>query len=112
MRALVLRARSGRGPATQYGVAAIALLAVLVMGSLYGVLVAMNTATAELQRKRDEATVLALQRAKEALIAYAITYSDTLPGEVIGYLASAQAISFLGQNSDGAAFGRFVSKRG
>jgi len=87
MRALVLIAGRGRGPwrATQSGVAGIALLAVLVMGSLYGVLVAMNTATAELQRRRDEATAAALRQAKDALIAYAITYSDTHPGEVIGY---------------------------
>jgi hypothetical protein len=88
MRALVASARWGRGRwrATQSGVAGIVLLAILVMGSLYGVLVAMNTATAELQRKRDETTAAALRRAKEALIAYAITYSDTHPGEVIGYL--------------------------
>ena len=86
MRALVLSARCGRGRATQSGLAGIALLAILVMGSLYGVLVAMNTATAELQRKRDEATAAALRGAKDALIAYAITYSDTHPDEVIGYL--------------------------
>jgi len=87
-RVLVAIAGSGRGRrrATQSGVAAIALLAILVMGSLYGVLIAMNTATAELQRRREDATTAALQRAKEALIAYAITYSDTHPNEVIGYL--------------------------
>lgn len=72
--------------AVQAGFAGIALLAILVMGSLYGFLVAMNTATAEVQRKRDEATAAALRRAKDALIAYAITYSDTHPNEVIGYL--------------------------
>src|SRR5262249_18879840 len=86
MRALVPSARCGRRRAAQSGVAGIALLAILVMGSLYGILVAMNTATAELQRKRDEATAAALRRAKDALIAYAITYSDTHPDEVIGYL--------------------------
>jgi len=61
-------------------------LAIVVLGGLYSLLISMNIATAELQRKREDATTLALNRAKEALIGYAITYSDTHPNEVMGYL--------------------------
>jgi hypothetical protein len=70
----------------QTGFAALLLLVVLTMGSLYGLLVGLNDATAKLQRQREDRTAAALRQAKEALIAYAITYSDTHPDEVIGYL--------------------------
>jgi hypothetical protein len=79
-------AKTPRWRGAQAGAAAIVLLAILVMGALYGLIVSMNTATAELQRKREDATATALRRAKEALIAYAVTYSDTHPDQVIGYL--------------------------
>jgi hypothetical protein len=60
---------SGRRTA-QAGVAAILLLVVLVMGALYALLSGVNTATAELDRKRDDRTADALKQAKEALIAW------------------------------------------
>ena len=60
---------SGRRTA-QAGVAAILLLVVLVMGSLYALLSGVNTATAELRQKRDDVTTVALKQAKEALVAW------------------------------------------
>lgn len=68
------------------GFAALLLLVALTMAALYGLLVGLNDATAELERKREDRTAAALRQAKEALIAYAITYSDTHPDQVIGYL--------------------------
>ncbi len=70
--------RRDRRPA-QAGFGAALLLVVLVMGSLYALLSGINTATADLQQKRDDATSVALKQAKEALIAYAAT-RPTRPG--------------------------------
>ncbi len=65
-----LNTRTARRTA-QAGIAAVLLLVILVMGSLYALLSGVNTATAELQQKRDDATTAALKQAKEALIARA-----------------------------------------
>jgi len=59
--------------AAQAGLAALLLLAILVVGSLYALLSGVNTAATELQLKRDDVTAAALRQAKEALIAYAAT---------------------------------------
>lgn len=59
--------------ASQAGFAVVLLLVIVVMGSLYALLSGINTATADLQQRRDDATAVALKQAKEALIAYAAT---------------------------------------
>jgi hypothetical protein len=75
-----MRERVGNARRTaQAGIAAVLLLVILVLGSLYALLSGVNTATAELQQKRDDATTAALKQAKEALIAYAAT-RPTRPG--------------------------------
>lgn len=74
--------RHGRGRTGQTGVAAILLLVIVVMGSLYALLSSVNTATAELQSKRDDATTAALRQAKEALIAWSATHANG-PGHLL-----------------------------
>ncbi len=66
-------ARGGARRAPQRGFGAALLLLVLVLGSMYALLTGVNTATADIERKRDDATATALRQAKEALIAYAAT---------------------------------------
>lgn len=73
--------RTGRRTA-QAGLAALLLLAVLVMGSLYALLSGINTATADLQQKRDDTTAAALRQAKEALIAWSATRASQGPGHL------------------------------
>ena len=79
MRTVPHATRRSAPRAVQAGVAAALLLVILVMGSLYALLSGVNTATAELDRKRDDATAAALRQAKEALIAYA-AMRPTRPG--------------------------------
>jgi len=55
----------------------------MVVGALY--FVVGQSQTARVRVERDAITAAALAQAKEALIGYAITYSDTHPGEVFGY---------------------------
>jgi hypothetical protein len=77
---------SAKAPSKQTGFAALLLLIALTMGSLYGFILGLSDATAALQRQREDRTAAALRQAKEALIADAITYSDSHPDQVIGYL--------------------------
>ncbi|MGH6690514.1 MAG: hypothetical protein ACREF4_07535 [Gammaproteobacteria bacterium] len=71
-----------RGRATQAGMAAVLLLVIVVMGSLYALLSGVNTATAELQQKRDDVTTVALKQAKEALIAWSAISASQGPGHL------------------------------
>jgi len=94
--------RTGRR-APQTGFIALLLLAVLVMGSLYALLSGVNTATAELQQKRDDVTTVALKQAKEALIAYAATRParpGALPCPDIDSNGIAGGAGFYGNNSE------------
>ena len=87
----------------QSGFAALLLLAILVTGSLYALLSGINTATADLQQKRDDATGVALRQAKEALIAYAAT-RPTRPGALpcpdLNNNGIAGGAGFYGNNSE------------
>ena len=89
--------------AAQAGIVALLLLAILVMGSLYALLSGVNTATAELQQKRDDTTTVALRQAKEALIAYAAT-RPTRPGALpcpdLDNNGIAGGAGFYGNNSE------------
>jgi hypothetical protein len=68
----------------EHGVALLALLAVVVLGAALALLAMSNKRPLELDREKT--TSRALAKAKEALIAYAATYSDTHPSQVPGYL--------------------------
>jgi hypothetical protein len=96
------RARTRRRSA-ETGIAVVLLLIILVMGSLYALLSGVNSATAELQQKRDDATAAALRQAKEALIAYAAT-RPTRPGALpcpdLDNNGIAGGTGFYGTNSE------------
>ncbi|MGH8681129.1 MAG: hypothetical protein ACREVP_06430, partial [Burkholderiales bacterium] len=92
-----------RGRATQAGMAAVLLLVIVVMGSLYALLSGVNTATAELQQKRDDVTTVALKQAKEALIAYAATRParpGALPCPDLDNNGIAGGAGFYGNNNE------------
>jgi hypothetical protein len=59
----------------QRGIAAMLALLILVMGSLYALLTSVNTASAELEQRRDERSQDALRQAKAALIAWSARHS-------------------------------------
>jgi len=92
-----------RWQTAQAGMAAVVLLVILVMGSLYALLSGVNTATAELQQKRDDATTAALRQAKEALIAYSATRParpGALPCPDLDNNGIAGGAGFYGNNSE------------
>ncbi len=68
----------------QRGAAFIVMLVILIMGVAAFLVSSLNSATVQIQR--DKVTANALAKAKEALIGYAVTYSDTHNGQVPGYL--------------------------
>jgi hypothetical protein len=64
--------RTGRSNARrQGGFIAVLMLVILVVGSLYLVVSGLSTTAAEAELQRGDVTALALQQAKEALIARA-----------------------------------------
>jgi hypothetical protein len=66
---------------------ALFLLAILLATATATVTVkALNHRSGYTQLARDQITVAALAQAKDALIGYAITYGDTHPGNVYGFL--------------------------
>lgn len=73
-----------RDARAQCGIALLTLLAVIALGAALA-LVAMASRE-PIDLRRDKLTVEALAKAKEALIAYAATYSDTHPRQVPGFL--------------------------
>lgn len=64
----------------------LAFLAVLLTAAAAVSIKALNHGSARSQLDRDKLTAAALAQAKDALIGYAITYGDTHPGNVHGYL--------------------------
>lgn len=68
----------------QRGAALMVMLIILVLGLT--TLLVKSLSTADISNERQAKTAAALAQAKEALIGYAITYGDTHPGEVHGYL--------------------------
>ena len=82
-------AKNPSRPPAQGGYALVIMLALLIAGSLYAIISQLEPGTRE--RERRTGTALALQQAREALIAYAVTYRDSqLEGgskiEGFGYL--------------------------
>jgi hypothetical protein len=76
-------ARTPVTPARQRGAV---LLVMLILAGVVGVVLVTTVVGSAPDTERDRATQLALGRAKEALIAYAVTYMDTHPNDVPGYL--------------------------
>ncbi len=69
----------------QRGAALMVMLVIIVLGVAAVLVGSLNSTTVKISR--DQTTINALARAKEALIGYAISYSDTHPLEPIpGYL--------------------------
>jgi hypothetical protein len=77
-----MRTLTRAGRVAQAGFAAVLLLVILVLGSLYALLSGVNSATAELQLKRDDATTAALNQAKDALIAWSAMRANG-PGHLL-----------------------------
>src|SRR3989338_1154699 len=71
-------------PHGQRGAALIIMLVIVVMGAA-SILVSSLSTTA-VKNARQETTSAALAQAKEALIGYAVTYSDMNTGDTHGYL--------------------------
>ena len=70
--------------ARQHGAALIVMLVIMVMGAAATLVGSLSTTA--VKNARQETTAAALAQAKEALIAYAVTYGDTHAGQVHGYL--------------------------
>lgn len=81
----------------QRGAALMVMLVIVVIG-IAAALVGSLSATA-LRTTRQETTAATLAQAKEALIGYAITYGDTHPGEVHGYLPCPDTDASNGEGS-------------
>ena len=63
--------------ARQRGAALLILLAILSLGVIFALVAGLNRSAAALAQGRAQKTATALAQAKEALIAYAVTYKDT-----------------------------------
>lgn len=94
-------AESGRGPAArQRGVG---LLVILIIAGVLGVVfVTTVVGSAPDDMARDRATQAALARAKEALISYAVTYMESHPTDMLGYLPCPEQSTSV---REGAALG-------
>lgn len=84
----------------QHGVALLIFVVVMATAAAAVTVKALNNASANYQIARDKITAAALAQAKDALISYAITYSETHPGQVTGYLPCPDQ---AGGNPEGSA---------
>jgi len=75
-----------RLPARERGVALLIVLALIIPVLIYAVVAGLQRSAGDLARAQDAKTYAALAQAKEALIAYAVTYMDTHANQVPGYL--------------------------
>jgi len=66
----------GTLPARQRGAALLALLALVGVAVIFAYVTGLNRSAADMARARAQRTSIALAQAKEALIAYAVTYAD------------------------------------
>lgn len=84
----------------QRGYALLVLVALLMAAAASVTVKALNHSSSNVQIARGKITAAALAQAKDALISYAVTYSDMHPGEVYGYLPCPD---MSGGNPDGSA---------
>ncbi len=87
--------------ARQRGAVLMLMLVILVMG-ISAVLISSLNVT-RMKNARQQVTAEALARAKEALIGYAITYGDTHPRDVHGYLPCPDIDGNNGLQPEGSA---------
>lgn len=75
-------------PLRQRGIALLGLLALISVMVIFAYVSGLNRSASSMTRAREQQTAIALARAKEALIAYAVTYADdtTRANLVPGYL--------------------------
>ncbi|MFH1044079.1 MAG: hypothetical protein V1796_03280 [Pseudomonadota bacterium] len=102
-------------PARQRGAALLILLAIVSTAIIYAVVAGLNRSAADLAQARAQKTTTALAQAKEALIAYAVTYADDLlhANLVPGFLPCPDTGSFLGEGvTAGSCGSAFVSQLG
>ncbi len=87
----------------QRGAALLILLIILSTAIIYAVLAGLNRSAGDLARARDLKTYAALAQAKEALIAYAVTYGDdpSHANQVPGYLPCPEMVATA--NNEGVA---------
>lgn len=85
----------------QQGAALLMMLMLLLMGVLYVFVDPLSTA--RLQAERDKLTAAALAQAKEALIAYAVSYGDKHLNNVPGYLPCPETTAPATPNKEGSA---------
>jgi hypothetical protein len=76
----------GTLPARQHGAALLALLALVGVAVIFAYVTGLNRSAADMAQARAQRTSIALAKAKEAVIAYAVTYGDTHANQVPGYL--------------------------
>jgi len=88
---------SHRVKARQHGVVLTVVMVIMVMGGAAALVSSLSTSA--LESARQKTTAAALAQAKEALISYAITYGDTHPGEVHGYLPCPDTDASNGEGS-------------
>lgn len=102
------------GRTAQRGAALMLMLAIMVIG--FATLLVNSFSLAGSNNQRQARTTVALAQAKEALIAYAITYGDSHPGKVHGYLPCPnQSGGMLGAtegNAAGSCAGKNISQIG
>jgi hypothetical protein len=73
-------------PARQRGAALLALLALVGVAVIFAYVTGLNRSAAGMAQARAQRTSIALAQAKEAVIAYAVTYGDTHANQIPGYL--------------------------
>lgn len=84
------------GPARQRGAILLVILVIIIVGAAAFLLHTLNSYSLQTARNKDTADALA--KAKDALIAYAVTYSDTHPG-LYGYLPCPDSDASNGEGS-------------
>lgn len=113
--------RSGRHlPARQRGLALLGLIAMVTVMVLGVYITGLNRSAASMAQDRSQKTTLALAQAKEALIAYAITFADDpnhIANAVPGFLPCPELTGTAGNegveaSNCGSGTSRFISQIG
>ncbi len=88
-----------RLPARQHGAALLILLALVSVALTYAVVAGLNRSAAGMAQERAQKTTTALAQAKEALIAYAVTYADdpSHAKRIPGYLPCPEIAAEIGK---------------
>jgi hypothetical protein len=89
------------GPGRQRGAFLLAILVIFIIGAAAFLLHTLNNSS--LQTERNKVTADALAKAKDALIAYAVTYADTHTTQSNGYLPTPDQNGNGGANGEGSS---------